>query len=114
MQNHPHAIDEGRKNDPTNTIYIANDKLTWDKSKSGAGAFRFHENLVLSKKGFSRARWELPAFFKEVKISYHSERSWREEGYFQSAPIGQEFIIEDNNEVENWAKTKLTTAESFD
>lgn len=113
MQKHPHAIDEGRKNDPTNTIYIANDKLTWDESKSGAGVFRFNENLVLTKEGFSRSEWELPTFFKEVKISRHSERSWKEEGYFQSAPIGQEFIIEDNKEVQNWAKEKLTTAESF-
>jgi len=78
--------------------------LTWDKNKSGAGVFKFNDNLVLTKKGFSRSRWELPSFFKGIKISRHSENSWKKEGYFKSVDIGQEFVIEDNDNVENWAK----------
>lgn len=104
MKNHPHARDEDRKKNSTNTIYVARDNLTWDKSKSGAGVFRFNDNLVLTKKGFSRSKWELPAFFFGIKISRHSEKSWKKEGYFKSVDIGQEFIVEDNDNVENWAK----------
>ncbi len=104
MQSHPHARDEERKQNPSNTIYIARDNLTWDKNKSGAGIFKFNMNLVLTKLGFSRSKWELPAFFEKVKISRHSEKSWKEEGYFKSVDIGQEFVIEDNKDVENWAK----------
>jgi len=40
-------------------------------------------------------------------MSYHSKKSWRQERYFQSAHIGQEFIIEDNENVENWAKSLI-------
>ncbi|ODS35342.1 hypothetical protein BEH94_04025 [Candidatus Altiarchaeales archaeon WOR_SM1_SCG] len=107
MQNHPHAREEYRKisnrKSNNNKIYVARDNLTWDESKSGAGVFKFNEKLILTKTGFSRSRWELPEFFKKAIISYHSEESWKKE-YFQSAPIGQEFIIKDNGEVENWAK----------
>lgn len=104
MQNHPHARDEDRKKNPTNTIYVAKENLAWDNSKSGAGVFRFNENLILTKKGFSRSKWELPKFFEGIKISYHSEKSWKKEGYFKSADIGQEFIVQDNYEMESWAK----------
>jgi len=62
----------------------------------------------LTKKGYSRSKWDLPDFFKNVSISYHSKNSW-EKDYFQSAHIGQEFVVEDskseyNTKVENWAK----------
>lgn len=104
MQDHPHAKNADRRKNPTNTIYVARDNLSWDESKSGAGVFALNDNLILTKNGFPRSRWELPDFFKGIKISYHSKKSWENEGYFQSAARGQEFVIEDNNEVENWAK----------
>jgi hypothetical protein len=104
LKNHPHGNDKKRREKSNNTIYIARDNLTWDKSKPGAGIFKFQEDLVLTKTGFSRSKWELPLFFKGKKISRHSEKSWNKEGYFKSVDIGQEFVIEDNMEVENWAK----------
>lgn len=104
LQKHPHASCPERKKNLTNTIYIARDSLTWNKAKPGAGLFKFNDNLVLTKKGFSRSKWELPSFFRKVKISRHTEESWKEEEYFKSVDIGQEFVIEDNEEVENWAK----------
>lgn len=111
MLNHPHARDEIRKKDSTNTIYVGKENLVWDNNKSGAGVFRFDENLILTKKGFSRSKWELPKFFNGIKISRHSEKSWNKEGYFKSVDIGQEFVVEDNNEVENWAKQIINTNE---
>lgn len=107
MQSHPHVSNEDRKKISTNTIYVARNKLTWDKDISGAGVFKFNENLVLTKKGFSRSKWDLPDFFKKIKISRHSQNSWRKEGYFKSVDIGQEFVIEDNKKIENWAKNLI-------
>jgi hypothetical protein len=104
MKRHPHAMSKDRKKILTNTIYIARDNLTWDDKISGAGTFRFSKELVLTKEGFSRTRWSLPDFFRDVKISRHSKSCWKPEGYFKSVDIGQEFIIEDNVDVTNWAK----------
>lgn len=101
MKSHPHTSPE-RKSNPTNTIYVARENLSWNKNLPGAGAFNFHDALVLTKKGFSRSRWDLPLFFKEAEISYHSKNSWKD-GYFQSAARGQEFVVKENNNVELWA-----------
>jgi hypothetical protein len=103
MKYHPHANKE-RKENPTNTIYVARDRLTWNNGIPGYGIFRFNEALVLTKEGYSRSKWNLPSFFKNVEISYHSPSAWKPEGHFQSAKIGQEFVVEDNPLVEEWAK----------
>ena len=108
MKCHPHVMDEDRKKTSTNTIYVARDKLTWDNTLSGAGYFRFSKEFVLTKEGLTRSKWFLPKFFKEVNISRHSENSWKPEGYFKSVDIGQEFIIEDNPDIENWATSLIT------
>jgi hypothetical protein len=102
MRGHPHLMRKRRTSD-NNTIYIARDRLSWNGSISGAGVFQFNESLVLTKDGLSRSRWKLPDFFRSVCISHHSEESWKDD-YFQSATIGQEFVIESSEEVENWAR----------
>jgi hypothetical protein len=99
---HPHLDKNDKLN---NTIFVARDSLTWDNHKSGAGILKYKPELVLTKEGLSRSRWKLPDFLKDIKISYHSKDSWKE-NYFQSAHIGQEFVIsaDGNEEVEKWAK----------
>lgn len=101
MAYHPHAKGWRRDNE-TNTIYIARDNLCWNKSLPGAGRFVFNDRLILTKKGLSRSKWDLPDCFREAEISYH-KNSWKDE-YFQSAAIGQEFVIKDNVGVEEWVK----------
>ncbi len=88
MKYHPHARDEDRLKNPTNTVYVAADNLMWDNNTPGAGVFKFSKELVLTKDGFSRSKWELPNFFRNVKMSKHR----------------QEKVVEDNSDVENWAK----------
>jgi len=97
---HPHAEYFNRKN---NCIYEASDKLSFKKELFGYGTFKYNENLVLTKEGETRSHWDLPEFFKEVNISYHSEKSFKEE-YFDSAKRGQEFVIDSNEKVIEWAK----------
>lgn len=53
------------------------------------------------KRGLTRSRWDLPDFFREVEISHHTEKSWKA-GYFQSVHKGQEFVIENSEDVEKW------------
>jgi len=77
--------------------------LTWNSEIRGAGTFDFNHNLVLTKEGLTRTKWDLPDFFRKAKISYHSDNSWKD-GYFQSANIGQEFVIQTNEEIKKWAK----------
>lgn len=90
----------GRKN---NTIYIASETLSWNAHLSGAGIFKFDKSLVLTKEGHSCSRWQLPSFFKGLNIGYHNPDSWKDD-YFQSRSRGQEFVIEESYEVENWVK----------
>lgn len=101
MSSHPHF----GYDDPTNTIYVAREKLSWNEKCSGAGTFNFHKDLVLTKEGlqFSRSQWDLPKIFKGISISYHDSGSWKNE-YFQSAERGQEFVVTCTKEIEEWAK----------
>jgi len=105
MEYHSHANIK-RRNEKANTIYIARDNLSWNESLPGAGRFMFNDKLVLTKKGFSKSKWDLPDCFREAEISYHGKSSWKD-GYFQSAAVGQEFVVRDNEEIEEWAKSLI-------
>lgn len=102
LQYHPHAQNkfEGDKN---NCIYKATKTLSFFNSLNGAGCLIFHDDLVLTKEGYSKSRWMLPEFFKDIVISYHTPKSFTTD-YFQSAAKGQEFIIEENENVSDWAR----------
>lgn len=67
----------------------------------GAACLSFHEDLILSKKGMTKSKWDLPNVFREVQISYHSENSFKED-YFQSAAKGQEFVILEGEIILDW------------
>ncbi len=105
MAYHPHASGE-RLNKATNTIYVARDTLEWNDALPGAARFLFNDRLVLTKKGLSKSKWNLPDSLKEAEISYHTKDSWRGD-YFQSAYKGQEFVIKDNEKVEEWARSLI-------
>lgn len=101
IKSHPHAVPKSISSE-TNTIYVAKDVCTFDKNIKGWGMFEYDEELDLTKKGMSRTCWKLPAFFKGLSITYHNKNSFKK-GYFKSACRGQEFVIEENKDVEKWA-----------
>lgn len=102
LRDHPHAA-PSRMAKPTNTVYVATRKFSLHPSYPGAGVFRFDERNVLTKKGQSRSRWNLDsALFQNVKISYHSKTAWRN-GYFQSYPRAQEYVIHADELIVSWA-----------
>src|ERR1035438_8132406 len=103
LKYHPHA-QQRFENATNNCIYKANEKLSFLPTIMGASGLKFHKNLILTKPGYSRGRWNLPKIFNnEIKITYHNSESFKE-NYFQSANIGQEFVISANDGITNWAK----------
>jgi hypothetical protein len=102
LSDHPHCAHSfrGKK---SNRIYAAAERASWNPSVQGYGVFRFHDALVLTKKGARRSCWNLPGFFREAAVSYHDEKCWKD-GFFQSARRGQEFVVSGSEPVRAWAK----------
>lgn len=102
---HPHAENRVKYKAP-NALYIGKDKLSFNQTKPGYGNLIFKDNLVLTAPGMTRSKWLLPDFFQDVSISYHKQASFKNE-YFQSAHKGQEFVIESNKEIIDWAQNLI-------
>ena len=98
---HPHLD----RDDDRNAIFVTRETLSWDENIPGAGCLEYKNERVLTKEKSPRSHWQLPDFLKEVRISYHSENSWKKD-YFKSADKGQEFVIasDGNNKIEKWAR----------
>lgn len=111
MEYHPHNCFSRRKA-KNNTIYVSSEQLSWNPELKGAGVFSFNERLVLTKQGFSKSKWELEPFFKKVRISCHSSKNWKSQGYFQTIGIGQEFVVHADRNVEAWAKNLVNESKS--
>ncbi len=96
---HPHAQVgfAGKKN---NALYVASDYLL-DTNLPGFGTFMYSPELVLTKEGYSRSKWDLPKVIKGKGMSYHNESSQKDD-YFQSAHIGQEYVIKADDEIKDW------------
>ncbi len=101
MKYHSHCYRTSKWN-KNNTIYVARESLSWNSEIPGAGVFRYNKKLVLSAEGHKKSIWNLPILMGK-KISYHNENSWKN-GLFQSVGRGQEFVIQEDSEVEKWAK----------
>ncbi|HIS30423.1 MAG TPA: hypothetical protein IAB44_02580 [Candidatus Limivivens intestinipullorum] len=101
LKYHPHAHERHIKK-RNNCIYVARKYCSWNHELKGYGLFNYSDALCLTKNGCSRSKWNLPEIFRDVRITYHSTDNWKD-GYFQSAYRGQEFVIEENSEIEKWA-----------
>ncbi|HOO68360.1 MAG TPA: hypothetical protein PLC53_03235 [Bacilli bacterium] len=102
LKYHPHASSIRRLSKDSNCIYIAKDICSFDNNIKGYGIFKYSKELDLTKEGMSRTNWDLPDIFKNVKITYHTKDSWKN-NCFKSACRGQEFVIEENKDIEEWA-----------
>ena len=106
LTEHPHAAYKNSWNKNRNAIFLPTNKLSILPSKEGCGTLDYRTDRVLTKVGQPRGRWNLPLFFKNVKITYHPA-PWKD-GYFQSAGRGQEFVIDAIPEIVNWVKEIIT------
>lgn len=101
LEGHPHVKEERWKHQ--NVIFIASERLSLHPELPGAGCFMFDPKLVLTKSGYGKSCWNLPDFFRQIPVSYHTN-PWRED-FFQSAAKGQEFVFDANEEVLKWIKS---------
>jgi hypothetical protein len=100
MQAHPHATAKYRQRD-NNTLYVSRSRSSWDDGLPGAGPLELSPRGVLTKPGLPRSRWQLPEFFHTLsagRIRYEPQGQ-----YYQSFR-GQEFVIQEDQRVEQWAK----------
>lgn len=104
---HPHKMIQN----PNNVLYIPKAKLSLDNSLNGYGLVKNAPIRQLTKEGHHRSEWELPVYLRDnhIPITYHESEKygWVEKtDYFQSARIGQEFIIqaevEQHSELKKW------------
>lgn len=87
------------------TLYIPTEKLTVNGQETelpGCGTLKFREDRVLTAPGMSRTKWKLLDWMKDTEISYHKAASLHED-HFRSVSRGQEFVIQDNEAVVEWA-----------
>lgn len=112
MEDHPHVANNYSL--CNNTLYVARDTLSL-AGMPGYGRLKLgkeSDNLILTAPSKTRSVWGLNRkLFDGVEISYHSKSSWREDGLFQSAKIGQEFVIDvaKKSGVIEWAKGIITS-----
>lgn len=105
IKDHPHAQDFYDKywEKDNNALFLPKNKLSILPNMKGSGVLSYRDDRVLTKDGYSRGRWKLPDCFKEAKITHH-KNPWKGD-YFQSNPIGQEFVMEANQGIIEWVKS---------
>lgn len=102
LKTHPHVYYDDFWRKRNNAIYISSDHLSFQDKLKGSGVLEFRPDRVLTKNGYSRSRWDLPTIFMNVDITYNPN-PWKD-GYFKSASIGQEFVMDATPEIQKWAK----------
>jgi len=112
---HPHYY---YRNRDQNTGYIATKRLSFSPDTPGCGVFDYKDSLVLTCPGQrKRSVWKLPKYFHPTygtTMSYHTEINNKSNNpiwelydthcILNSVGRGQEFVIEGNNEIIEWAK----------
>lgn len=111
FNSHPHFKNSELYKD-SNTVYIAKDENDY-------GTFKYREELVLTRKGFSKSQWELPMIFHPkngTQISRHTDKNIEIRGdkmLLNSVGIGHDFVIDGNPEIEKWAKEIIAHSEKI-
>jgi len=113
---HPHLRDVDRRR---NTLYVAADTLTsLDRSVPGGGTFQWSSRVCLSSRGETASVWTLPSCFgppNRRRLTYHTDPTrWRLNGdgtwRVQAVARGQEFVIEADQELRDWAVEVVRTS----
>ena len=104
---HPHA-DWSRDNDDANTIFKASEKLSFDKSKPGAGILPFDMKRVLTLEGAPKATWKKNPVYDTDSIIGNRKNSAKDpkNGIYYSG-IWQELGLKETPECVLWAKDMI-------
>lgn len=100
---HPHACEE-RRNNKTNVIFKAMDKLTFDKSMAGAGLLSFDVKRVLTLENSNKATWKMNSVYdtKHILCNRSNSASNPERGIYY-AGIWQELGLVESETCSQWA-----------
>lgn len=102
FSHHPH-YENNTLYQPRNQVYIGKEY----------GTFRYHEKLVLTKNGYKKSYWELPACFhpdQGCNISRHKKDKfeWRDNKVLlRTIGIGQDFVVRGEQAVIDWAEALI-------
>ena len=99
---HPHVAHWDRY-DANNRLYRASRQLSFAPHLPGAGVFRWHPGLTLTRscgaaaERTTRREWCLPGFFRRTGLTYNQVDgpccpATHRRVHLRSAPIGQEFV----------------------
>jgi len=113
MMAHPHT-QPAFATRVNNTLYVAARHVP-NAGKPGAGRFLWDERLRLTCPGGKRLTdWSLPQCFRYVNMTYHSGSftyGWHEDK-FRAASKGQEFVVDENQAVTDWALALIRDLET--
>lgn len=105
---HPHITYQSNEYKKINLLFVADTKLIKDSSIKGCGRLKFSESTTLTKTNENKSIWQLPKFFLDVNMTYHTNKNrWVkvDENFCQLKSVcrGQEFVISESKDVEQWA-----------
>ena len=101
---HPHSIvDKDKKK--SNVMFVASDKLSFNKNMPGAGVLKFREDRVLTAKNCNKATWVKRSFYDVNSIIGNRKNSSKNPDGIYYAGIWQELGLKKTPECEDWAKS---------
>ncbi len=102
---HPHA-GEARRNNRTNVIFTAAERLSFDEGKPGAGLLRYDVKRVLTMKNRNKATWKKNTVYdlNHILSSRKNAAKNPDEGIYY-AGIWQELGLAESEECTEWAKS---------
>ena len=107
MKYHPHS---------GGFVYLARESLSWAPKLPGGGLLEYDESLNLTREHYNKSIWEFP-FSKRPNLTSHKSSRWRRlsKNSFQLESVyrGQEFVFDQNQEVNRWARRLITQNHNF-
>ncbi|HEX2946303.1 MAG TPA: hypothetical protein VHT96_10155 [Clostridia bacterium] len=100
---HPHT-DNSKIYNKTNTLYTPRETLSFDNRLPGYGTLNFDVKRILTKKGYTPAKWDERRFLMPNMLIGNRKNSSNEEGIIYYQGQWQELVLKENDETTKWAK----------
>lgn len=105
---HPHVAYKSTEYQKTNLLFVADTKLLDGANIKGCGRLKLSKSTTLTKSNENKSIWQLPKCFLNTNMTYHTNKNrwiYLNNKYCQVKSVyrGQEFVITENKDVEQWA-----------